>query len=154
MGFEGAEKNVMQRPPRSSQEGIFSGGMGLHVTGIGLLIGLIGLGVGFVYYQSGLSYWQSMIFASAAFLQIFQALATRSNSDSLFSIGVFSNRVMWLIIGIVICLQLSALYTPLSIFLGLKPLPLFDLLVSVALSSVLLIVIELEKFVFGQRKLH
>jgi Ca2+-transporting ATPase len=145
MGFEKAEKDVMQRPPRSPKEGIFSDGLGWQVLGVGLFIGIIGLGIGFIYYQAKLPYWQSMLFTTAAFLQVFQALATRSNIESLFSIGVFSNRWMWYIIGLVSLLQGLALYTPLVTFLGLKPLPLFDFGLSIVLGGSLLLVVELEK---------
>ena len=152
MGFEKAEKNVMCRPPRSPQEGIFSGGLALQVVGLGLYIGLVGLGTGFVYYQANLPYWQSMLFTTAAFLQVFQALATRSNSESLFSIGIFSNRWMWGIIGLVSLFQGLTLYTPLSNFLGLKPLPLVDFGLSIVLGSSLLLGVELEKEILRRLK--
>ena len=147
MGFEKAEKNVMHRPPRSPKEGIFTGGLGWQVLGIGIFIGLVGLGIGFLYYREGLTYWQSMLFNTAALLQVFQALATRSSTESLFSIGVFSNRWMWLIIGLVSSCQVLAIYSPIATFFGLTPLPLFDLGLSVVLGSSLLIVVEIEKLV-------
>ncbi len=152
MGFEKAEKNVMCRPPRSPKEGIFSGGLGWQVSGVGLFIGMVGLGIGFIYHQANLPYWQSMLFTTAAFLQVFQALATRSNTESLFSIGLFSNRWMWCIIGLVSLLQGLALYTPLATFLGLKPLPLFDFGLSIVLGSSLLLGVELEKMLIRQLK--
>lgn len=147
MGFEKAEKDVMRRPPRSPKDGIFTGGLGWQVSGIGLFIGLVGLGIGFLYYREGLGYWQSMLFNTAAFLQIFQALATRSTRDSLFSIGVFTNRWMWVIIGLVSLGQTLAIYSPVAAFFGLKPLPLFDFGLSVLLGSSLLVAVELEKYV-------
>jgi Ca2+-transporting ATPase len=151
MGFEPAEKRVMQRPPHSPKEGIFSGGMGLHVSWVGLFIGLAAGGLGFSYYQTGSAYWQSMLFTTVAFLQVFQALATRSTYESLFSIGIFTNRLMWAIIGLVSLLQLAALYTPLSIFLGLKPLPFLDLLVCIGTGASLLVAVELEKIILRRR---
>jgi Ca2+-transporting ATPase len=152
MGFEQAEKNVMHRPPRSPKQGIFTGGLGWHVIGVGIFIGLIGLLTGFLYYRADLLYWQSMLFTTAAFLQVFQALATRSSSESLFSIGVFSNRWMWYIIGLVSLCQVVAIYTPLATFLGLKPLPLFDFGLSIALGSCLLIAVEVEKIFLRRHK--
>jgi Ca2+-transporting ATPase len=152
MGFEKAEKNVMLRPPRSPKEGIFTGGLSWQVGGIGIFIGLVGLAIGFLYYREGLAYWQSMLFNTAAFLQIFQALATRSSTESLFRIGVFSNRWIWPIIGLVSLGQVLAIYSPLATFFGLKPLPLFDLGLSIALGSSLLLVVELEKLALRHRR--
>jgi Ca2+-transporting ATPase len=147
MGVEPAEKNVMSRPPHSPKAGIFSGGMGIHVIWVGLLIGLLGLGVGFVYIINDQPQWQTMIFTATAFMQVFHALVTRSSYESLFRIGVFSNRVMWYIIGVVVVLQLIALYTPLANFLGLQALGLVDLLVCIALGSVIFIAVEIEKYI-------
>ncbi|HEX2909353.1 MAG TPA: cation-translocating P-type ATPase [Chloroflexia bacterium] len=152
MGMEGAEQDVMRRPPRSPGRGIFSGGMGLHIAWVGLLIGFVGLAVGFVYYRAGQPYWQTMIFTTAAFLQIFQALATRSTYQSLFSIGVFSNRVMWFFILLIAVLQLMALYSPMVIFMGLKPLPPFELMLCVGLGSTVFIAVEIEKIILRRRR--
>ncbi|RRR73264.1 MAG: cation-translocating P-type ATPase [Candidatus Viridilinea halotolerans] len=147
MGFEPAERSVMRRPPHRSTDGIFAGGMGWNATWVGLVIGILSLGVGGWYYVQGLSQWQTMMVTTLAFLQVFQALATRSNTESLLSIGIFSNRVMWGIIVLVVGLQLLALYTPLNIFLGMQPLAVVDLLLCVGLGVILFLAIEIEKWV-------
>ncbi|MEM8531623.1 MAG: cation-translocating P-type ATPase [Chloroflexota bacterium] len=154
MGVEPAERNVMRRAPHSPQDGIFSGGVGLQVAWTGMLIGAIALGVGFWYYTAGLPQWQTMMFTTLAFLQIFQALATRSNTESLFTIGVFSNRPMVGIVALVTILQLATLYTPLSIFLGVQALSLGEVLICVGLGSVLLVAIELEKAIIRWRAME
>ena len=151
MGVEPAEKNVMCRQPHKSSDGIFSGGMGWQVTWVGMAIGVLTLGVGFWYYTQSNAQWQSMMFTTLAFLQLFQALATRSNTESLFTIGIFSNRVMWGVICLVVGLQLVALYTPLGIFLGLIPLTMGDLLVCIAIGLVLFIAVEIEKLFLRSR---
>ncbi|NOK58253.1 MAG: cation-translocating P-type ATPase [Chloroflexi bacterium AL-W] len=154
MGVEPAEHNVMRRAPHSPQDGIFSGGVGFQVAWTGMLIGAIALGVGFWYYTAGLSQWQTMMFTTLAFLQIFQALATRSSTESLWSIGVFSNRAMVGIITLVTILQLAALYTPLSVFLGVQALTLSEVLICVGLGSILLIALELEKAILRWRAME
>jgi Ca2+-transporting ATPase len=151
MGVEPAEKNVMRRAPHKPTDGIFAGGMGWQVTWVGLAIGVLTLGVGFWYYSQGLAQWQAMMFTTLAFAQIFQALATRSNTESLFTIGVFSNRVMWGVIALVVTLQLVALYTPLGIFLGLQPLTAADLGICLAIGALLFAAVEVEKLVQRSR---
>ena len=145
MGVEPAEKHVMRRQPHKPSDGIFSGGMGRQVAWVGIAIGVLTLGVGFWYYRQGNAQWQSMMFTTLAFLQVFQALATRSNTESLFTIGPFSNRVMWGVIVLVVGLQLVALYTPLGVFLVLTPLTVVDVLVCIGLGLVLFIAVEIEK---------
>jgi Ca2+-transporting ATPase len=156
MGTEPAERNVMRRPPHKPQDGIFSGGMGVQAAWIGGLIGLLALAVGAAYYIQGLPQWQTMMFMSLSVLQIFQALATRSNTQSLFSIGVFSNRLMWGAIAAVVALQLLAIYVPpiSSEFLRTVPLTPFDLAVTVGVGFILFAAIELEKWIGRRQKLH
>jgi P-type Ca2+ transporter type 2C len=152
MGAEPAERNVMRRPPHAATDGIFAGGMGWQVSWVGLAIGVLTLGVGFGYYQQGLAQWQTMMVTTLVFLQVFQALATRSNTESLFSIGVFSNRVMWGVIALVVALQLAVLYTPLGLFLGLQALSAWDLLVSLGMGVLLFATIESEKLGLRKRR--
>ncbi|MFN8465278.1 MAG: cation-translocating P-type ATPase [Caldilineaceae bacterium] len=154
MGSEPAERNVMQRPPHSPQEGIFARGMGLQTAWVGALVGLLALAVGGAYYFQGLPQWQTMIFMTLAVLQIFQALATRSNTESLFAIGVFSNRVMWGAIAGVAALQFAAVYVPplSSVFLRTVPLTAQDLGITVAAGLILFAAIELEKWILRRMR--
>ena len=152
MGVEPAEKNVMSRPPHAPTDGIFSGGLGWQVAWTGLVIGGLALAVGAAYYVAGMAQWQTMMFTTLAFLQVFQALGTRSNTESLSSIGLFSNRLMWIIIGVVVGLQLLAIYTPLRGFLGLTALSLPDLMISVGIGAALLVAIEGEKAILRGRR--
>jgi P-type Ca2+ transporter type 2C len=154
MGSEPAERNVMQRPPHSPQEGIFAHGMGIQAAWVGALVGLLALVVGGVYYLQGLPQWQTMIFMTLAVLQIFQALATRSNTESLFAIGVFSNRVMWGAIAGVAALQFAAVYVPplSSVFLRTVPLTAQDLGITVAAGLILFVAIEFEKWIIRRTR--
>ena len=154
MGSEPAERNVMQRPPHSPQEGIFAHGMGIQAAWVGALIGVLALVVGGVYYFQGLPQWQTMIFMTLAVLQIFQALATRSNTESLFAIGVFSNRVMWGAIAGVVALQFAAVYVPplSTAFLRTVPLTAQDLGITVAAGLILFAAIELEKWIIRRMR--
>jgi Ca2+-transporting ATPase len=151
MGVEPAEKQVMQRPPHRPTDGIFAGGMAWQTVWVGIAIGALALGAGFWYYIQGLAQWQSVMFSALAVLQVFQALATRSNRESLFSIGVFSNRGMWAVIGLLVVLQALVLYTPLAGLLGLLPLTAGDLLFCLALGLLLFALIEAEKWVLRGR---
>jgi len=146
LGVEPAEKSVMRRPPISPKAGIFSGGLGLHVLWVGLLIGAVALGVGWWYYQRGLPQWQTMIFTTLAFLQVGQAFATRSMRESLFSVGLLSNRLLLALALGVVALQLGVLFVPaLDEFFGIIPLGVSDLLVCLMAGSVAFIAVELEK---------
>ncbi len=147
MGVEPAERNVMQRPPHPPAADIFSDGMGKRTLWVGSFIAVLALGVGFWYYTAGLARWQTMVFTSLVFLQLFQALAARSNYDSLLRIGVFRNRLMWICIAVIIALQLALLYVPVfQRILHLLPLTAGDLGVCIGVGVVLFLVIEGAKW--------
>ena len=91
MGVERAERNVMQRPPNDPESGILSGRYGRQTALIGVAIGAIALAVGFAYHAADRPEWQTMVFTTLAFLQIGQALATRSSTEPIWRLGLRSN---------------------------------------------------------------
>ncbi len=147
MGVEPAEKSVMQRPPHSPSDGLWANGLGLRTIWVGLVIGAVTLGLGFGYYAADLQQWQTVMFTTLAFMQVGQAFATRSSTESLRTIGWRSNPLMLAIAGVVIALQLLALYTPLSEFLDVDALSAADLAVCATAGIGLLALVEAVKAV-------
>ena len=145
MGVEPAEKSVMQRPPHSPSDGLWANGLGRRTIWVGLVIGAVTLGLGFGYYAADFEQWQTVMFTTLAFMQVGQAFATRSSTDSLRTIGWRTNPLMLAIAGVVIGLQLLALYTPLSEFLDLDALGAVDLAVCAAAGVGLLALVEAVK---------
>jgi Ca2+-transporting ATPase len=145
MGVEPAEKTVMQRPPHSPSDGLWANGLGRRTVWIGLVIGAVTLGLGFGYYAADFEQWQTVMFTTLAFMQVGQAFATRSSTESLRTIGWRTNPLMLAIAGIVIALQLLVLYTPLSEFLDLDALSAADLAVCAAAGIGLLVLVEIVK---------
>ena len=88
-----------------------------------------------------------MVFTVLTVSQLFHSLAVRSERESLFSIGLFSNLPMLGAVILTLLLQLAVIYMPVlnSIF-HTQPLPLFDLAVCLALSSLVLVAVEFEKW--------
>ncbi len=145
LGVEPPERGVMRRPPHAPGASIWVGGLGVQALWVGALIGGAALAVGFIYEARDNDNWQTMMFTSLAFLQVFQALGTRSTTESLRSLGLRSNPLMLATVALVAMLQLVALYTPLGGFLDLESLPLADLGVCIATGAALLAVLEVEK---------
>ena len=142
LGVEPPERNVMRRSPHTPGGSIWAGGLGVQAAWIGALIGAASLAVGYLYEANDRVEWQTMVFTSLAFLQVFQAIGTRSTTESLRSIGWWSNPAMSITVAAVVALQLVALYTPLRGFLDLEPLDAIDLGVCVAMGAALLAVLE------------
>lgn len=149
LGVEPAESNTMKRPPRSAQESLFSGGLARHVIWVGLTIGLAALGLGALFGNTDdatTSHQQTVIFTVLAFMQMGQALASRSTTESIFSLGLLSNPVLLVLILITAVLQLAVIYIPfLDQFFQITPLTLGELSLCVAFGLGMLLLIELEK---------
>lgn len=146
MGVEAPEKDTMNRPPYSPKEGVFSRGAGEQVIWVGALIGALALGLGAWYYFTGREEWQTMVFTFLAFVQVFQAWASRSGKVSAFSMPVMSNPLLFWMMLLVTVLQLAVIYIPpVAEFFSVKPLGVIDLLVAIGAGFVVLVVMEIEK---------
>ena len=146
MGVENPEKDTMKRKPYSPTEGVFSRGAGAQTIWVGVMIGALALGLGSWYYFTDRPEWQTMIFTSLAFMQIFQALASRSDKDSLFKIGVMTNPVLAGMALLVFALQMAVLYIPaLANFFEVIPLSLCDLSIAAATGVIVFVVMEVSK---------
>ncbi|MFZ1397408.1 MAG: cation-translocating P-type ATPase, partial [Candidatus Promineifilaceae bacterium] len=108
LAVEDGERGIMKRSPFHPKESIFSRGLGTQILWIGFLMGLVSLGIGYVYWlRDPNGPWQTMVFTTLTLAQMGNALATRSNSDSIFKIGFLSNRLMLLAVSITFVLQMA-----------------------------------------------
>lgn len=142
MGMEPAERGVMRRSPHDPAASIWAGGLGRQALWVGGFLGAAALAVGWGYHAAGRAEWQSMVFTSLAFMQVFQALGTRSTTESLRSLGLRNNPALFVTVVVVVALQLAALYTPLRGLLDLEPLGTFDLGLCVLLGLMLLVLLD------------
>jgi Ca2+-transporting ATPase len=80
-------------------------------------------------------------------------LATRSDRDTLWKIGLFSNRTMLGAVLLTFVLQLAVIYVPfLNRAFNTTPLRLRDLLISLAFGSIIFLAVEFFKWVRLRRK--
>jgi Ca2+-transporting ATPase len=149
LGLEPAEKGTMEKPPRSPQESIFSSGVGIHVLWVGLVIGLMALGAGLLYFDPANAAdrrWQTIIFTALAFMQMGQALASRSSQESLFSMGLLSNPVLLGLVLLTVAAQLTVVYLPaLDRFFQVTPLRWDEMLLCAGLGLATFLLLEAEK---------
>ncbi|MBE2220073.1 MAG: cation-translocating P-type ATPase [Anaerolineae bacterium] len=153
LAVEQGETGIMERPPFHPKESLFSRGLGWRILWIGSLMGLVSLLVGYFYYdpaapETSGTVWQTMVFTTLTLAQMGNALAIRSNTDSIFKIGFFSNRMMLLAVATTFILQMALIYVPFlqNIFKTVE-LPLKDLAFALVLSTVVFITVEIEKLI-------
>lgn len=150
------EKNLMDRAPRAPKESIFADGLGVHLIWVGLLMGGVSLFMqAWAMPQAPTGhdlYWRTMVFTVLCLSQMGHALAIRSDRQSLFQVGLFTNMPMLWAVLLTFLLQLATIYVPfMQVVFKTEALSLRDLLVALALSTVVFWAVEVEKWVKRRR---
>jgi Ca2+-transporting ATPase len=143
---EPAERDVMKRPPRPSSETIFAHGVWQHIAWAGLLIGGVSLYACHWAIANG-SHPQTMTFTVLTFAQLAHVMAIRSERESLFTIGVASNRLLLFSVAASVALHLGLIYVPwLQTVFGTQALAPGALAVGCALAATVFVGVEAEKW--------
>ena len=113
LGMEKAEKDIMKHKPRKANSSFFSEGLGISVLYQGFFKGLFTLAA----YYIGLNLYSqeiaiTMAFATLGLIQLTHSLNVRSNTKSLFRIGVFTNLYLIGAIVIAAIFQLIVIVVP------------------------------------------
>lgn len=142
---ESAERDVMKKPPRHPDEGVFAHGRGFYIVKFGLAIGIIALLFQAFAINEGMP-WQTMVFTALVIGRMAVAMSVRSDYDSLFKIGFFSNKPLLGAVLLTFTLQMAVVYMPfLNPIFKTEPLALSELMVTLALSAVVFFTMEIEK---------
>lgn len=153
LSLEPGEKGVMKRPPFDPKKGVFGEGVGAQIIWIGCLMGAVALALGYSMWRIDPDGpWQTMVFTTLTISQMGNALAIRSNRESLLSIGLFSNPLMVVAVVSTFVLQLALIYLPVfqHVF-RTETLTAQHLLISLAGSAIVFLMVELYKWVLRRR---
>ncbi len=146
LSLEPAEGDVMKRPPRHPKESVFAQGLGYHAIWVGLLMAAIVLFLQAWSIRTGHAHWQTMVFTALCLTQLGHVLAIRSEKQSLFTIGLFSNTYLLAAVFLTFILQMATVYIPfLNPIFKTEPLTAAELVLTLALSSIVFIAVEIEK---------
>ncbi len=149
LGLEPKHSNVLEQPPRRKKSGIVYRGMLLRIAFVALFMSL---GTLLIFRwelpRVGLEEARTIAFTLLVAFQWFNALNARSDQQSLFKLGLLSNRLLLGAIGLAILLQVMVIYTPpFQKLFYTVPLGLEDWAVIILIASSLLVVEELRKLV-------
>ncbi len=150
LGMEPVEDDIMEKPPREGKEPLFTRAFSLRLLWQGFMVG----GLTLLAYWLGQSYLggarvaNTMAFATLTLCQLFHAFDVRSEGQSLFHIGVFSNPAMNKAFLVGMALQLGVLcLPPLQQIFAVVPMEPTEWLVVFALALTPLLICELTKAV-------
>jgi Ca2+-transporting ATPase len=126
-----------------------------HMIWVGLLMAGVSLFTLAWTYNGRVAHWQSMVFTVLTLSQMGHALAIRSERRSLFEIGLGSNLPLLGAVLLTLALQLAVLYVPtLNPIFKTAPLTAAELAFCLALSSVVFLAVEGEKWLLRRGRLY
>ena len=152
LGVDPPDDDLMLQPPRPPGEGVLTARMwrGIAFVGIIMAIGTlfvvdVSLPGGFIEGNGDLPYAQTMAFTTLMLFQMFNVVDARSDERSAFT-RVFTNKWLWMAIGVSVLLQVAVVYVPLlQRAFGTVPLSAIDWLRCVAVASSVLWLTEVKK---------
>lgn len=154
LGVEKAEKDVMKQKPRRASSSFFSDGVGFSIVYQGIFKGLLTLAV----YFTGISLYSgetaiTMAFATLGLIQLTHSLNARSNTKSLFRLGLFSNMYLIGAIAVSALFQVIVIIAPfLNEIFKVKQLSLGQWGIVLAASLAIIPIVELFKAVHNWRR--
>ena len=107
LGMEKAEPTIMQRQPRDPNSGIFTGKTLTSVTYRGILIAAAVITAQWIGNQQSAEIGVAMAFSTLILSRTLQTFAARSNTQTSFQAGFFSNKMVTL--AVVVCAGLFSL---------------------------------------------
>ncbi len=146
LGFEAPEKGVMKNPPRHPDESILAGGTLKTVLFRGSVIGIVTILAQYIGLLESPEMGTAMAFATLTLSRIVQTFASRSNTETIFSLGFKSNKYALGAVGI--CLVMFS-FTLLPFMRGIFSMPMsfgiISLGISLGLAIVASLIMELSK---------
>jgi Ca2+-transporting ATPase len=154
LAVEPAERGTMSRPPYHPGESVFSRGIGRQIIWLGVLLGLVSLLTGYLEWDLDPNGpWQTMVFTTLTLAQLGNALASRSSRESLFRLGLLTNRAMLGAVLLTFLLQLAVVYLPpLQRIFETMPLNPGQLALALLLSTIVFWASEIEKWILRRRE--
>ena len=146
LGFEAPEKEVMKKQPRHPDESILAGGTLKTVLFRGCVIGIVTIIAQYIGMQTSPEMGTAMAFATLTLSRIVQTFASRSNSETIFSLGFTSNK--YALGAVCVCLAMFSL-TLLPFMREIFSMPMsFDISnfgISIGLAIVASLIMEISK---------
>ncbi len=155
LSMDPGAKGLMRRPPRPRTQGLITRTAALDMILVGLTVSLGTLAVFYLYLPHGVDFARTMALTALVVFQMWVVLECKSETDSLFSAGIFKNLYLLLAIAVSLLLQCMILYLPYFevLFHTTGPTP-YDWLVILAITSTIFIVLEARKSLFRLLKIN
>ncbi len=154
IGMEGAEEDIMSRPPRNSKDGIFADGMLLDIIIQGVFVTAITIAAYFIGHFMESGRWEiansidgmTMAFLALSMAEIFHSFNMRSRHKSVFRMK--HNRFIWASTAASLICTTLVIYVPfLSTAFGFAAISLAEYAVAMGLAVMIVPAVETMKLI-------
>ena len=159
LGMEDGEADIMKRPPRNADDGIFADGLGFDVAFQGIVITVLTLASYFIGHYLEAGRWEivnspdgmSMAFLTLSMVEIFHSFNMRSQRKSVFSLKGH-NKVLWGAMLFSLVLTTLVIYVPfLSRAFGFEHISLMEYITALLLAFLIIPAVEIVKWIQRHR---
>ena len=161
LGMEEAEPDTMNRPPRNSKDGIFSGGLGVDVVYQGVLVTIITIAAYLIgaSMEFGANWFaelrtagesghgMTMAFLAMSMCEIFHSFNLRSQRKSVFSLKSHNKILWWAMLGSLALTTLVIEVPFIAKAFGFTPIGLSEYAIAMALAFLVIPVVEFVKLI-------
>ena len=154
LGVDPGDPDLMYRKPRDPRESVFTKDVKVYLTLVPILMTALLLGGYFFSLQSyGLEIARTQLFTAIILMELANALSSRSLKHTVFKVGVFKNKFLWLALGSSFALQMIVLYIPQMHGLFEVTYPGAQVwLVAIAFTLITFTSLELGKYLVSKRR--
>ena len=153
LGMEDGETDIMKRPPRNADDGIFADGLGFDVAFQGIVITVLTLASYFIGHYLEAGRWEivnspdgmSMAFLTLSMVEIFHSFNMRSRKGSIFHMK-HQNKYLWGAMALSFVLTSAVIYIPaLSSAFGFERISALEYDVAIGLGLLVIPAVEISK---------
>jgi len=162
LGMEEAEKDIMERDPRDSKEGIFADSVGMNIFIQGFIVALITLSAYFIghYMESGK--WEiansaegmTMAFLTLSMTEMFHSFNMRSLHKSIFKMNTHNKFLLGAMLLSLIATT-AVIFVPfLANAFGFSTITIQEYFVSIGLAVLIIPIVEITKLIQRRSAKH
>jgi len=154
LGVDPGDPDLMERKPRDPNESIFTRDVKIYLCAVPALMTVLLLGAYFYTLEThSLVEARTQLFTALVLMELANAVNARSLKYTVFKVGLFKNKFLWLAILSSLGLQLMVLYIPAlhGIFEVTYP-NAFDWTVAVVFTLIVFFSIEIGKYATSRRR--
>ncbi len=151
LGVDPVEPGVMERSPRKPAENIAQG-IGHYIFVFPALLTIATIWLFDIYLIDGIAKAQTMAFTSLVMFELFAAISCQSLHKSVFIVGMFRNKWLWLAVMSSLALHLGLIYVPfLQNVFSVTALSFGELALTAGVAFLGFVYLEAHKFIVARK---